>query len=116
MVILISDLIDDLDPLMDGLAHFRHDRHEVHLFHTMDPAELSFPYERLTRFKDIEGAGTVIANPRSIRAKYLDRLQKFLNDVKRRCLERGISYQFCPTDTPYDQMLMSYLSQRGRMK
>jgi uncharacterized protein (DUF58 family) len=116
MVIVISDLIDDLDAVIDGLSHFRFDKHEVIVFHVMDPAELSFPYERLTRFKDIEGVGSIVANPRSVRARYLERLGKFLADVKQRCLERGISYQFCQTDTPYDKMLLAYLGQRMRAK
>lgn len=115
MVIVISDLIDDVDAVTDGLAHFRYDRHEVIVFHVMDRAELTFPYDRLTRFKDIEGQAAVIANPRSVREKYLERLEQFLAKIKRNCLERGISYQFAPTDTPYEQMLLAYLEQRQRM-
>lgn len=116
MVILISDLLDDRDSLMDGLSHFRHDRHEVIMMHVMDPAELTFPFDRLTRFKDMEGAGSLLANPRNIRAKYLQRLEVFMRDVKAQCLQRGISYQFTRTDTPFEQMLMAYLSQRMRTK
>lgn len=112
MVILISDLLDNLDTLADGLAHFRHERHEVLVFHVMDPNELDFPYEKLTRFKDLEGSGSIIANPRNIREKYLERLNTFLTDAKRKCFERGVSYQFAQTSTPYDQMLMSFLSLR----
>jgi hypothetical protein len=116
MVILIRDLIDDIEPIADGLAHFRHNRHEVIVFHVMDPAEVSFPYEKLTRFKDAEGSGSIVANPRSVRQKYLERVQKYLTQIKGACLERGIGYRFCPTDTPYERMLMEYLGQRGRMK
>lgn len=116
MVILISDLIADVDRLIDGLSHFRFDRHEVIVFHVMDPAELTFPYERLTRFKDVEGSASIVANPRSVRAKYLERLQKFLAEVKKKCLERDIGYIFCPTDTPYETMLMTYLQQRMKLR
>jgi uncharacterized protein (DUF58 family) len=116
MAILISDLLDDVDRVIDGLSHFRFDRHEVIVFHVMDPAELTFPYERLTRFKDVEGSGSVVANPRSVRNKYLERLQKYLTDIKRKCLERDISYVFCPTDTAYDRMLLAYLDQRLKLK
>lgn len=116
MVILISDLIDDVATVADGLAHFRHDRHEVIVFHVMDPAELSFPYEKLTRFKDAEGNGSIVANPRSVRQKYLERMSNYLNQIKGACLERGIGYRFCTTDMPYERMLMEYLGQRSRMK
>lgn len=116
IVIVLSDLLDNVDETIDGLAHFRFDRHEVLVFHLMDPAELTFPYERLTRFKDIEGAGHLIANPRYVREKYLKRLNEFLAEVRRKCLERGIGYKFVETNTPYDQMLMAYLEQRMKLK
>lgn len=116
MVILISDLLDDRDALMDGLSHLRHDKHEVVVLHVMDPAEMEFPFDRLTRFKDMEGAGSLLANPRNIRSKYLQRLDTFMRDIKANCLQRGISYQFTRTDTPFEQMLMAYLSHRMRTR
>ena len=38
LVILISDLIDDEEKIAGGLQHFRHNNHEVLVFHTMDDA------------------------------------------------------------------------------
>ena len=75
LVILLSDLIDDEAKIADGLQHFRHNSHEVIVFHVMDDAELTFPYDRLTRFKDMEGVGRVTANPKSLRNRYLARIQ-----------------------------------------
>lgn len=114
MIILISDLLDDPATIADGLSHFRHDRHEVLVFHVMDRAELDFPYERLTRFKDAEGSGSLVANPKHVRQKYLERLEHFLAAIKRACHERGITYQFAPTDTPYEKMLSQFLEKRAR--
>ena len=74
LVILISDLIDDEAKIANGLQHFRHNNHEVIVFHVMDDAELTFPYDRLTRFKDMEGAGRLTANPKSLRNRYLTRI------------------------------------------
>ena len=64
LIVVISDLIDNEEKIASGLQHFRHNRHEVIVFHVMDDAELTFPYERLTRFKDMEGTGRVVANPK----------------------------------------------------
>lgn len=116
LVIVISDLIDDSEAIRSGLAHFRHDHHEVIVFHVMDPAELTFPFERLTRFKDLEGGGTLVANPHHIRARYLERLETFIKSVKTGCFERDISYQLASTDVPYDRLLSAYLEKRSRMK
>ncbi len=116
MVILISDLMDSLDALKDTLGHFRYRKHEVIVFHTMDPAELEFPYERLTRFKDMEGAGMVVTNPANVRRRYLERLQQFLNQAKGTCLERGVGYELVRTDRPWDQALSAYLGKRNKMR
>ncbi|MDP6357541.1 MAG: DUF58 domain-containing protein [Planctomycetota bacterium] len=116
IVIIISDLLGDLDALADGLAHFRHRSHEVIVFHVMDPDELNFPYERITRFRDAEGTSRMITQPRFVRARYLERLEEFLRGVKQSCLERGASYQFARTDYAYQQLLLAYLEQRARAK
>jgi uncharacterized protein (DUF58 family) len=115
LVIIISDLIDDVAKVASGLQHFRHNKHEVIVFHVMDDAELTFPYDRLTRFKDMEGAGKVVVNPKSLRSRYLARIQTFLDGIKSMCFERGVSYNLANTKEPYDQFLASYLEKRARL-
>jgi uncharacterized protein (DUF58 family) len=115
LVLIISDLIDDEAKIANGLQHFRHNHHEVVVFQVMDDAELTFPYDRITRFKDIEGAGRVVTNPNSLRTRYLNRIQTFLDGIKAACFERGISYNLANTKQNYDTFLASYLEKRSRM-
>jgi uncharacterized protein (DUF58 family) len=115
LVVVISDLIDDEARIANGLQHFRHNNHEVIVFHVMDEAELTFPYDRLTRFKDMEGAGRLVANPKNLRARYLARIQTFLDTLKTACFERGISYNLANTKEPYDHFLAAYLEKRSRL-
>lgn len=115
LIIVISDLIDDEAGIAGGLQHFRHNRHEVIVFHLMDDAELTFPFDRLTRFKDIEGAGRLTANPRSLRERYLARIHTFLENLKTICYERNVSYELACTKEPYDQFLAAYLEKRSRL-
>lgn len=115
LVILISDLIDDESSLASGLQHFRHNHHEVLTFHVMDDAELTFPYDRLTRFKDIEGVGRLTANPKALRNRYLARIHSFMENLKAICFERNVSYELACTKDPYDHLLASYLEKRSRL-
>lgn len=115
LVVLISDLIDDVDKVAAGLGHFRHYQNEVIVFHTLDDAELTFPYDRRSRFKDMEGLGRVTADPKSLRARYLARIQLFQEGVRTACFERGVSYQLANTNDAYDQFLAAYLEKRARM-
>jgi uncharacterized protein (DUF58 family) len=115
LIIVISDLIDDEQSIASGLQHFRHNNHEVIVFHTMDDAELNFPYDRQTRFQDIEGAGNVTANPKSLRGQYLSRIGGFLERIRGDCYDRNISYNLVNTNEPYDKVLAAYLDKRARL-
>ena len=115
LIILISDLIDKEEQISNGLQHFRHNNHEVMVLHTMDDAELNFPYDRITRFKDMEGAGKVVANPKSLRKRYLERIKAFTDKIKSDCFERKIGYSLASTTEPYDRFLAAYLDKRSRI-
>lgn len=115
LVIVISDLIDNEEQIASGLQHFRHNNNEVLVFHVLDDAELNFPYDRLTRFKDMEGSGRVVANPKSLRRRYLARMQTFTEGIKSACFERKISYHLTNTKEPYDVCLAEYLDKRHRL-
>ena len=43
--------------MVDGLKHFQFRGTDVIVFHVLDPAELTFPFEQPARFRDSEGAG-----------------------------------------------------------
>lgn len=115
LIVVISDLLDNPKILAAGLQHFRHDSHEVLVFHVMDSAELNFPYERLTTFRDLEGSGRVVVNPKGLRDRYLERLHAFIEQVKLDCFDRKIDYNLVNTNQPYDLFLAQYLDKRSRL-
>jgi uncharacterized protein (DUF58 family) len=115
LVILISDLIDDPARIASGLQHFRHNHHEVVVFHVLDDAELTFPFDRMTRFKDMEGAAQVAVNPPALRKQYLERLKAFTDRLEADCFDRQIGYTLANTRQPYDLLLAEYLEKRSRL-
>ena len=56
LVVVLSDLFDDPDELVGALKHFRHKKHEVIVFQMLDPAEVTFPFDDVTRIEDMENA------------------------------------------------------------
>ena len=112
IVIVLSDLFDDLPSLMAGLKHFRHRRHEVIIFHVLDPAELDFPFQRTTLFKGLEQLPDVLTEPRSLRRAYLEQFGRFLREIKQGCREHRIEYVPMRTDQPLDIALSAYLTSR----
>jgi uncharacterized protein (DUF58 family) len=115
IVILVSDLLDDPAAIDAGLSLLRHRRHDLVVFHVVDPAERDFPWERSARFRDMEGEGRLVANPRLVRAAYRERFEAFLAAVRSACLERSIGYEMVLTDQPFEDLLAAYLARRARV-
>jgi hypothetical protein len=67
VVLILSDLFDEVGSLMAGLKHFAHRRHDVILLHVLDPAELEFPFRSPTMFHGLEQYPELLADPRSLR-------------------------------------------------
>lgn len=116
LVVLISDLLDEPERVIDGLRHFRFRGSDVIVFHLIDPAERTFPFERAARFRDIELGDELMAVPSVVRGQYLDALQQALDGYKRELGSAGIDYRLMDTSTPLEFALMSYLSTRGKAR
>lgn len=116
LVVIISDLFDDPATILDGLRHFRHRRHEVIVFHVLDHAERTFPFNSMTRFHGLEALGDVICDPGALRAAYLEELESFLGEIRHGCRADRVDYVPLDTSTPLDVALTSYLATRAGMK
>jgi uncharacterized protein (DUF58 family) len=115
MVILISDLFDDPERLVRGLKHFQFRGTDVIVFHVLDPAELSFPFEHATTFEDLETSEEVMAVPAAVREHYLAGMQGIIERYRRDLGVCGIDYHLLSTDQPLELALLAYLSTRTRM-
>ncbi len=114
IVVIISDLLDgDPDEILGGLRHFRHRRHEVILFHLLDPAEVEFPFRQITKFLGIEIDEELLTDPSALRRGYLDELDAFKEQLQRGCRLADIDYVPLRTDQPLDQALVGYLAARA---
>jgi hypothetical protein len=105
-------MFDDVTPMLNGLKHFRHKRHEVVLWHVLDSAELTFPFQESTLFRGLEQYPDLLTDPRSLRNSYLAEIETFLRDLKRGCRDQNIDYVQLRTDTPLNVALSSYLAHR----
>ncbi len=114
MVILISDLIDEPGHVIEGLRHFRFRGTDVVVFHVLDPSELTFPFTRASRFRDLEGGDELMAVPSVVREPYLVALNGTIDRYRRELGAAGIDYRLLDTSQPLELALMSYLSTRGR--
>ena len=112
LVILISDLIDDVEQMMNALMHFRFKGHEVLVFHVVDRQELTFPFSETARFDDPETGERVTVTPSAIRDEYLEAVRDFMESIRTGCARIQVDYERMETDRPLDFALFSYLSRR----
>lgn len=114
MVVLISDLLDEPERVIQGLKHFQFRGTDVVVFHVLDPHELEFPFERATRFEDMESGDEVMAVPAVVRGHYVEAMQALIARYKRELGSVGIDYHQLTTADPLELALMKYLSTRER--
>jgi uncharacterized protein (DUF58 family) len=115
LVILLSDLMDHPSEVLLGLQHFRHRRHEVVVFHILDPDEIEFPYADTSTFVDMESGERLTTEPWEIAKRYRERLAAWSAQYARVCRENRIDYVRLDTRTPFDQALLAYLEKRARL-
>jgi uncharacterized protein (DUF58 family) len=115
MVVLISDLMDDPASVIRGLKHFQFRGTDVIVFHVLDPDEIEFPFERATRFEDLETREEVLAVPGAVREHYLREMASLIDRYRRELGAAGIDYQLLSTKQPLELALLSYLTTRSRM-
>ncbi|MCY3773680.1 MAG: DUF58 domain-containing protein [Gemmatimonadetes bacterium] len=112
LVILISDLIDDVEQIMNALMHFRFKGHEVLVFHIVDREELTFPFTETARFDDPETGERITVTPSAIRDEYLEAVGDFMESIRTGCAKIQVDYERMETERPLDFALFSYLSRR----
>ncbi|MBI4651250.1 DUF58 domain-containing protein [Candidatus Desantisbacteria bacterium] len=112
LIIVISDLFDDPFNVINGLKHFRHKKHEVIVFQLLDNNELEFNFKDSYKFKELETDEEIMVNTSDVRKEYKKYIDTFITKYKRACYENYIDYILINTSTPYDHVLLSYLSER----
>lgn len=114
LVIVISDLWDDPQRVMSSLKHLRHLKHEMLVFHLLDPDERRLPLSGQEVLVDMED-GRELEVDGSTAGEYLRSADRWTGWLGRECRRHYIDYQQVVTDQPFDRALLSYLYKRERL-
>ena len=112
LLMLFSDLLTDPDPVIDSLHLLRHAGHDVIVFHVLDEAEVTFPFDGMVDLKDPETGENLVIDADGMRADYKDAIEELRGRYRRECLSIGADYVGLDTSMPFDKALLEYLSQR----
>src|SRR5262249_50812810 len=115
LVAIFSDLFHDPEELLHAFQHLRFRKHDLAIFHLLDPVEVKFEFDRPVRFVDLESSGSIVTEPALVRDNYLAELQSYLQRIETGCREFKADYRRILTDRPYDQVLADFLVERAQV-
>lgn len=111
-VVILSDLFTPPEGFADALQHLRYRKHDISVFHLMDPQELNFEFERPHRFVDLEDGTSLVVEPALVVDEYHEALNEFMVAVRDKCHDANADYQLVTTDTPLEPLLREFLTAR----
>ncbi len=121
LIILFSDMFDNKenhDKLYSSLQHLKHMKHEVIIFHTLDPkTELDFDFDkRPHEFIGLEDGKKIKVSPYLVQKEYKEKTKAYFREIELKCGEYKIEFNAIPIDKPLDQVLLPILAKRKRMR
>lgn len=115
LVIIISDLFDNVEEILAALKKFHYKKNEVIVFQVLDPIEKNFAFGRDAIFIDKETKEELTTRPYQIQKAYQDTFRDYLEKIKKECLNNRIEYNLFDTTTPFDKALFAYFKKRARL-
>lgn len=114
IVVIFSDLFDDEEGFAAGLERLAFSGQEIIVFHTLDPFELTFPFDGTWEFENLEGADRLKLTPADYRKAYLERFGAFQQRIRRLCDKFRAHYVLADGGVPPAETLSGYLAFRQR--
>ncbi len=115
LVVIFSDFFCDTAKLMECFQHLRFQKHDLAVFHLLDPAELEFTFDQPVRFQDMESSLSLVTEPAVVRDRYLQELHGFLQNLRDGCHEFKADYRRVLTSENYEKVLADFLTERARL-
>lgn len=112
IMIVFSDLWEELDGVFEAAAKINHLGGELILFHVLHRDEVSLPHWEQVILRDSENGAELSINADAVRLQYQQRLQRRFEEVRAKCRQFDVQYQFAPTSEPHYKTLERFLRRR----
>jgi uncharacterized protein (DUF58 family) len=114
MIVLISDLLLEPEPVLAVLRGMRRAGHQITVLHVMDPAERDLPQASEAIFVDPESGDEVPATVGDVRAAYRATVLEAIAEWRTALTSVGASYEVVATDSPFGVPLRRAFALRQR--
>lgn len=114
LVVVISDLLMDPEPLKSSFQHLRFRKHDVVVFQLLEQNELAFEFDRPIRFVDLEGAAPMLVDPTLIAKQYREAVTTWQDSLRTMFRDNGVDYHQVSLQEHYAEVLVRFLLARKR--
>lgn len=116
VVVLVSDLMDTSEDMLKLARVLRQRGMEVVLFHVLDRAEWTLPFEGLTLFEGMESEGELLVDPDDVRDTYQSLVRAHVDAIEAECMRGDLEYFRTYTDNPMELVLREFVTGRRRQR
>lgn len=114
LVAVISDFYCDPEALLQGVRPLAYQGQDVVLFQLLDPEELKPDFRESALLEDMESGEAIEVSPSFMRARYRDKIDAHISDLKRQAAGSGADHVLVDVTHPLDEALRGYLLFRQR--
>ncbi len=114
LLVLISDLLVDVEPVIAALRGMRAAGHDIVVLHVMDPAEREFSLAGDATYVDPESGQSVVATASVVRSAYAATIDRVLEEWRTALGALGASYAVVSTAAPFAEPLRELFAARQR--
>ncbi|MBI4578214.1 MAG: DUF58 domain-containing protein, partial [Planctomycetes bacterium] len=116
IVLLLSDFMDKAG-YEDGLRYLIGRKYDLYAIQMLSPEEIDPPLNGDLQLVDVEDEDVAdITVSRALISRYKRNLHAYCKELQDFCTRRGVTYMFTSTAVPFDQLVLTYLRQRGLLR
>lgn len=112
LLVIVSDLLDDVERLLQTLKMARYAGHDVIVLQVLHPDERTFPFDRMARFEGLEEASFVMTDPIMIAGAYRQAFKSFEQKLHVGCQRVDADYVALQTNESLALKLPQILAHR----
>ncbi len=116
LLIFITDMYEQNGEILQLIDTLTSLKNEVIVFHLMGKNELELDFKGYSELEDLETSETIKIDVKTAKNMYQEKLEKHLNSLKMKLLDRHIFYRVISMAEPLDQALRDFLNQRSKQR